>query len=261
MKKCGYSSKFRGEVLKSAKTAYGKIFNKHLNENTPLYRNRSELDEVKSSRQSSAYDWWKKSFNVGKTKKEHTAVLFVPPTPHGGLAKALRKREAELNSQSEMSIRIIEKGGIKMKSILTQSDPFPSTNCDILDCPYCQPNDLLEVDPKQSCKSHNIGYSISCNLCDMKYEGESHRRISVRGSEHVKALRKGEKNSPLYKHLVNHHPNGGCKFKLKITGKFQDAFTRQADESTRIQTIAHLCMNSKSEFNAPPIKRICITDA
>ena len=95
----------------------------------------------------------------------------------------------------------------------------------------------------------------------MKYEGESHRRISVRGSEHVKALRKGEKNSPLYKHLVNHHPNGGCKFKLKITGKFQDAFTRQADESTRIQTIAHLWMNSKSEFNAPPIKRICITDA
>ena len=46
-----------------------------------------------------------------------------------------------------------------------------------------------------------------------------------------------------------------------MTGKFKDALTRQADEGARIKNLAHLCMNSKAEFNAPPIKRIRVDDA
>ena len=96
----------------------------------------------------------------------------------------------------------------------------------------------------------------------MKYEGESHRKISVRSAEHVRDLRGEAKNSPLYKHMINHHPRGGgCSFKIKVTGKFKDALTRQADEGARIKNLAQLCMNSKAEFNAPPIKRIRVDDA
>ena len=47
MKNCGYDKKFRSEVLKSAKSAYEKIFEKHKKENTPLYKNRHELDKMK----------------------------------------------------------------------------------------------------------------------------------------------------------------------------------------------------------------------
>jgi len=43
MKNCGYDKKFRSEVLKSAKSAYEKILEKHKKENTPLYKNRHEL--------------------------------------------------------------------------------------------------------------------------------------------------------------------------------------------------------------------------
>ena len=225
-------------------------------ENIPIFRNRKELDERKKLKKNAPQDWWKKQPNSAKSP---TAILFVPPTPHGKLAKALRQREAELNSNSKMSIRIIEKGGVKVKSLLTKADPFPNNEkCDVKFCPFCDPFPQLQVDPNQDCKSHNVGYSISCDSCDMKYEGETHRKIGVRGSEHVKDLKKKSEANPLYKHQTMHHPQGGCTFKLKVTGKFIDALSRQADEGVRIQKLADRCMNSKSEFHKPAIKRISI---
>ena len=159
-----------------------------------------------------------------------------------------------------MNIRIIEKGGIKVKSILTKPDPFPRTKCDVKDCPFCSPTPLLMVNKEQNCRSHNVGYRISCDSCKMTYEGESHRMISVRASEHVRDLRKGAKNSPLFKHKVSQHPNGGCSFKIQVTGTFLNALSRQADESTIIQTNYGFVMNSKSEFHAPSIRRISLAD-
>ena len=97
----------------------------------------------------------------------------------------------------------------------------------------------------------------------MTYEGESSRKISVRGREHVGALRKKSKENPLVKHIAKHHPIEGAKstFKLSITGKFTNALFRQADEAVLIQETAGFNMNSKSEFNAPKINRVSITDA
>ena len=107
--------------------------------------NRKELDERKKLKKNAPQDWWKKQPNSAKSP---TAILFVPPTPHGKLAKALRQREAELNSNSKMSIRIIEKGGVKVKSLLTKADPFPNNEkCDVKFCPFCDPFPQLQVDP------------------------------------------------------------------------------------------------------------------
>ena len=47
MKLCGYSQKFRKEVFLSAKNAYKEIYQKSKSENTPIFRNRKELDERK----------------------------------------------------------------------------------------------------------------------------------------------------------------------------------------------------------------------
>ena len=186
--------------------------------------------------------------------------MFIPPPPNGTLAKLLRKREAELNGKSNMCIKIVEKGGPKIKRILVKSDPFPKTKCDVKDCPFCEPFPLLKTDEKQNCYAHNVGYSIECQLCGMSYEGETHRKISVRGREHVRGLRNKCDTNPLQKHISNNHPEGGCTFKLKVTGRFMDALSRQADEGLRIQQKAKTILNSKSEFNAPKIKRITISN-
>ena len=49
------------------------------------------------------------------------------------------------------------------------------------------------------------------------------------------------------------------KFRMEITKKFKDALTRQADEAVRIFTQpGHQLLNSKSEFNHPPLARVVV---
>ena len=46
---------------------------------------------------------------------------------------------------------------------------------------------------------------------------------------------------------------------MEITGSFKDALTRQAEEAVRIQARKPSeIMNSKSEFNHPPIARVIV---
>ena len=96
----GYSEKFRGEIVKSAKTAYEKMLFNDQNGIKPLFRNRKQIEEDKKVRPKSK--WW------NQQGKNHTTVLFVPPTPYGELARLIQKREEELNRYSKLSIKVVE---------------------------------------------------------------------------------------------------------------------------------------------------------
>ena len=171
----------------------------------------------------------------------------------------LKKREIELNKNSEMNIRIVERGGTKMKNILVQKNPFPPQKCKINFCPFCNEDQNIEISPENKfhCSSHNVGYMIECQSCKRIYHGETSRKASVRAIEHCKQVQKGDDESPLVKHLKLEHPEGS-KFTLKVTGQFYDALTRQANESVRIQNSAKASLNSKAEFNGPKIARISL---
>ena len=86
------------------------------------------------------------------------------------------------------------------------------------------------------------------------------RKAANRAREHNRDLEKGDQNSPLVKHLLQNHPQG-AEFKFKRNRQFDDALTRQSEESVRIQSSAQACMNSKAEFNAPPIPRIIVENS
>ena len=64
----------------------------------------------------------------------------------------------------------------------------------------------------------------------------------------------------LYKHKVLEHPEeDNIHFKMEITGLFKDALTRQANEAVRIKNCEKSeILNSKSQFNHPPITRIVV---
>jgi DNA-binding sugar fermentation-stimulating protein len=94
---------------------------------------------------------------------------------------------------------------------------------------------------------------------DSVYEGETGRSARTRGAEHLKELEKKKNKSVLYKHKLTTHENESVKFKMEITGKFKDALTRQANEAVRIYSRpAQESMNSKSEFNHPPLARVVV---
>ena len=257
MKMAGYNSRFRGEIVKSTKNAY-KIWLGQKKNGQFLYRNREEMVKAKKLKNRDSHTWWQKS-NCKENEKQFTSILFVPPTPKGELAKMLKKREMELNLNSNMNIKIIEKGGIKVKSLLVDKNPFKTSKCLISNCPFCNEDKILKIcdSNKMSCSTHNFGYSISCSECPVTYEGESHRKAAIRAREHNRDLENNNLSSPLVKHMQQYHPQG-TTFKFKIVSKFSDALTRQSEESVRIQSSAPACMNSKAEFNAPPITRISV---
>ena len=91
------------------------------------------------------------------------------------------------------------------------------------------------------------------------YEGETGRSARVRGAEHLKQLQNESERSALYKHKTTDHPKEEVKFKMEITGQFKDALTRQANEAVRISSRpGYQVLNSKSEFNRPPIAKIVV---
>ncbi len=66
-------------------------------------------------------------------------------------------------------------------------------------------------------------------------------------------------DNALYKHKHNVHGNEEIKFSMEITRRFRDPLSRRANEAVRISSREkHELLNSKNEFNHPPIARICV---
>ena len=177
------------------------------------------------------------------------------------MAKELKKREEEINKNSKERIKIVEGGGTKMKDILVVKNPFPSTACEKKKCLLCS---NISNKVKIPCNSNNVGYRLVCETCQDRglqriYEGETARSARIRGAEHLSNFRSGREDSPLFKHKQRDHKDEEMKFRMEITNKFRDPLTRQANEAVRISSRKKAeVMNSKNEFNHPPITRISV---
>ena len=83
----------------------------------------------------------------------------------------------------------------------------------------------------------------------------------IRGAEHMADYKNARSNIVLLKHKLNEHQQEEMRLKMKITRKFKDTLTRRANEAVRIrQRNKNKCklLNSKSEFNHPPLGRIVV---
>ena len=258
LKNSGYSKKYRMEILRSALLAFDKMLEDNKNNVKPLFRKRSWNKEEREAMKVNKKVNWYKNAAKGIT---YRSVLFVPPTPGGVLAKELRKREEELNKCNEERIKIVEKGGIKVGNMLIKKDPFKKEKCMVSLCPLCQ-NSTNKIDVM--CNTNNVGYRWICNTCTNRdkikvYEGETSRSARLRGIEHLNALKGRRNDSFLFKHKITEHKDEEMEVKMEITGTFKDALSRQADEAVRIKSRSNTeLLNSKSEFNHPPIARIVV---
>ena len=63
----------------------------------------------------------------------------------------------------------------------------------------------------------------------------------------------------MFKHKEIDHKNEEIEFSMKITNTFKEPLSRQANEAVRIKNRGQKeTLNSKSEFNHPPIARITV---
>jgi hypothetical protein len=261
LKNSGYNEKFRLEILDSALKAFEKMLEEDRKGIKPLYRTREwNKEEREAMKKDKKHNWYN---NEKKTKIKYKSVLFVPPTPGGVLTKELKKREAEINRFESNRIKIVEKGGENIESILSKKDPFRKESCSKDFCPICKSCKNSEK-IKNLCNTNNVGYRWICNTCKERnvtkvYEGETSRSARLRGLEHVSSYKKKHEDSVLYKHKQLEHAYEDVDYSMEITGVFKDALTRQADEAVRIYSRKNEeLLNSKSEFNHPSIARIVV---
>jgi hypothetical protein len=89
------------------------------------------------------------------------------------------------------------------------------------------------------------------------YFGETGRSNFERGTEHERDLRNEVEDTPMWKHCQVVHESEKVEFKMETTGVFSSCEERQTDEGSRVKlSRVRFLMNSKSEFNQPPIIRV-----
>ena len=112
------------------------------------------------------------------------------------------------------------------------------------------------------CNTNNVGYCLYCGTCrdrgkDKYYEGETSRSGRLRGSDRLGDFLSKKSHSVLYKHKLTDHADEEITVVMELTGKFKNALTRQADAAVRINARNKIeIMNSKSDFNHPPVARV-----
>lgn len=260
LKNSGYPCKYRTQILDSILKAHKKMLEDDMDGIKPLYRNREwNRDERIKKKAENKLNWYK---NPKNSEINYTSVLLVPVTKNGELVKEVKKREQEINKYSDERIKIVEEGGTKVKDMLVKKNPFPNKNCEVKKCLMCTSE--IPDKPNIPCNSENVGYKLVCETCKSRgvtkvYDGETSRSARIRGAEHLRNFKNEREDSAMYKHKMSEHPNEAMNFSMQILKKFRDPLSRQANEGVRISNRDRkTALNSKNEFNHPPIARISV---
>ena len=246
MMRSGYTEYQRSVIVKEGLARVDNIKNKVELGIRPLYRMAT---------------WHKKDRALEKKAKAKKwagnveSVLFVQATP----GEILKKRIQEVANSSGFQLRIVEKGGRTLKSMLMKSDVKPNKRCWDQECPICMTGE------QGKCNKENAGYTIQCKTCWESEErkdapikqkryimhGETSRSARVRCKEHKNALERKEKSN-LWEHCVLEHDGNQAEFSYKVERCFhRDSMLRQIDEARRLEEEQGTILNDKLEFVRP----------
>ena len=120
--------------------------------------------------------------------------------------------------------KIIEQGGISLKSLLCKSAPREN-NCTDLERYVCACDEKGHLDCRKTWMG-GIGYGIQCMDCDGNgkksiYHAETSRTLYTRVKEHIRQGRHtANESKPLLKHSMLHHSGRKVKFNIRKTGNF-----------------------------------------
>ena len=243
----GYNKESRYDIVNSALKAYENLLQKEKDGERPLHRpkdwNTEQRDKEKKHKMK---NWYK----LGGAE----SVIFVPQTHNSELKKRYDRRIKE----TKLKIKVIEKPGRSLKSILQKSDPFKEKNCNKNDCFVCK------TAGKGDCSKCNINYDILCQKhCKKKdiYRGETSYNGYKRGKEHQELLKNRSKDSILWKHCLEQHDGEMQHFRMNITGNYgNDAMLRQITEGVKIEnTDVERLMNERREWNVARLPKVRIT--
>ena len=88
----------------------------------------------------------------------------------------------KITKDMDLKIKVVDKSGRSIKSLLCKSYPFDRIPCEV-NCKIC------EINPEINCKRRDVVYRIrclddGCIIIPENYEGETSRSIGERVNEH-----------------------------------------------------------------------------
>ena len=170
-------------------------------------------------------------------------VLFVDCAPSSELAKQYRRTL----KKHGLRIRVVEKSGRMLKSIMSRSDPFASKHCGHDKCAVCATSAI-------GCKIRDAVYQISCDMCGESYIGETSRSVGERFSEHYKSYESNKDSSVFVQHVEEMHGGTIQPLRLDLLARCPgDTMKRQVAEAVYINH-ERLSLNAKEEFGKGPSK-------
>ena len=127
----GYPEKYRVDTLIRAFRIYDKMVEEEKTGKRPLYRPKDwNIVTRRKEKEKKRHEW--------STRGGFIAPIFVPPTPNSELANSL-KAIADREAEAGVHFKIIETGGLSMRSVLQRSNPLQTAGCDSTDCLPCKP--------------------------------------------------------------------------------------------------------------------------
>ena len=171
------------------------------------------------------------------------------------------EKEQRKENKNQMNFQIIEQTGVSLEKQFQKSNPFKEKNCEKSDCIVCDGSGV-------KCRTEGVGYRGICKECkklglSSEYIGETGKNAYTRAKQHLAGLKRKSPDNAFYKHWHNDHETP-CEnesrrlqnFEIRVTQNFQDPMSRQVDEMVRMSNFQGTLLNSKSEWNAPPLIRI-----
>ena len=178
---------------------------------------------------------------------------------HGIISPEVLRREIQkIVDDSGFKVRVVERGGRSLKSMLQRSDVEPIMKCFDDDCPICL------TAPKGMCQVESVGYRILCIECKTQgkvavMDGETGRTGRMRCKEHISALDSKTRPSNLREHCQLVHNGRRVEFACEVVSRFPgDPLSRQLEEAVRIDHQQGTSLNDKSEFVRPAGVRISV---
>ena len=201
------------------------------------------------------------------------AVLFVPQTPMGELAKQAKEVLERMGQMMGFKLKVVERAGVSLQNQFNQSSLWRGLPCERLECIPCAQGG--EEVPE--CTRTSVVYENICLTCNPKaaskgelveqradipslYVGESSRSLQERIVEHWSSYRRKDEGSHIRKHQDQHHPGQEPRFIVKSVSYHRSALSRQVREAVRIRRRGgeSSILNSKSEFNRSYIPRLVV---
>ena len=201
-----------------------------------------------------------------------STVLFIEFSHDGSLQKRMREVVDKLATILGFRVRISERGGTPLSSLLSNKNPWGGQPCGRKEseCHPCH----QDTEVKEPCTLRNILYESECgacnqlgnhserdqtSLCDKRvpsiYVGESARSLAERSKEHWGDFTKGKADSHMHNHWQDAHRGEDPPPQFN----FKSALSRQVAEAVRIQLRGSV-LNVKGVYNRSKLTCLVIDE-